>query len=36
VVLTLLGLKQWAVIGATLLGATLGTLWERWIKPLFC
>jgi 4-azaleucine resistance transporter AzlC len=31
--LTLLGLEQWAVIGATLLGATLGVLWERWTKP---
>jgi 4-azaleucine resistance transporter AzlC len=31
--LTLLGLDQWAVILATLLGATLGLWWERWTKP---
>ena len=30
--LTLLGLDQWAVIGATVLGATLGTMWEQWTK----
>jgi len=32
VVLTLLGLEHWAVILATLLGATLGVLWEQWTK----
>jgi 4-azaleucine resistance transporter AzlC len=30
--LTLLGLEHWAVVLATLLGATLGVLWEQWIK----
>jgi 4-azaleucine resistance transporter AzlC len=30
--LTLLGLDHWAVVLATLLGATLGVLWEQWTK----
>jgi 4-azaleucine resistance transporter AzlC len=30
--LTLLGLDQWAVIVSTVVGATIGVLWERWIK----
>jgi 4-azaleucine resistance transporter AzlC len=31
--LTLWGLDQWAVILATVLGATLGVLGEQWTKP---
>ena len=31
--LTLLGLDQWAVILSTVLGATLGMVWEQWTKP---
>jgi 4-azaleucine resistance transporter AzlC len=30
--LTLLGLDQWAVVLATMVGATIGVLWERWTK----
>ena len=30
--LTLLGLDQWAVILSTVLGATLGMMWEQWTK----
>ena len=30
--LTLLGLDQWAVILATVLGATLAVMWEQWTK----
>jgi 4-azaleucine resistance transporter AzlC len=30
--LTLLGLDQWAVIVATVAGATIGVIWERWTK----
>lgn len=32
VILALLGLDHWAVILATLVGATLGMVWERWIR----
>ena len=32
VALTLLGLDQWAVIVATIAGATIGVIWERWTK----
>jgi 4-azaleucine resistance transporter AzlC len=31
--LALLGLDQWAVILATVLGATLGMVWEQWTQP---
>ena len=31
--LALLGLDQWSVILATVLGATLGMLWEQWTQP---
>jgi len=30
--LALLGLDQWAVVVSTIVGATIGVLWERWIK----
>ena len=30
--LTLLGMDRWAVVVATLLGATVGMVWEQWAK----
>ena len=30
--LTLLGLDHWAIVLATVLGATLGVVWEQWTK----
>jgi 4-azaleucine resistance transporter AzlC len=33
VALTLLGLGQWAVVGATVVGATIGVIWERRKEP---
>ena len=30
--LTLIGLDQWAVILATMVGATIGVIWENWTK----